>query len=83
MKKIMLFFLIATIIVSCEETEYSISLEPKERRLMEEGKSYSDAYEAAVEEIQHMRELMEEKVRSHNNISVPDSLTRDSGVTDL
>jgi hypothetical protein len=68
--------------VSCEETEYSIALELMERKLIKEGKSYSDAYEAAVQMIQDKRFEMEKKVKSHPPVNLPDSLDRDSGVVD-
>jgi hypothetical protein len=68
--------------VSCEETEYSIVLEMAERRLMSEGKSYSDAYEDAVQMVQNSRKAMEKLVKSHFKIAIPDSLERDSGVID-
>ena len=68
--------------ISCEETEYSIALEMAERRLMTEGKSYSDAYEDAVQMTQDSRVKMEKLVKSHFNIAIPDSLERDSGVID-
>jgi hypothetical protein len=68
--------------VSCEETEYSVSLEMTERRLMEEGKSYSDSYEAAVAIVRDQREKMETLVRSKLKIALPDSLDRDAGAID-
>jgi hypothetical protein len=68
--------------VSCEETEYSIALEMMERKLMVEGKSYSDAYEAAVQMAQQQREKMEGIVKSHFKVAIPDSLARDAGVID-
>jgi hypothetical protein len=68
--------------VSCEETEYSVSLEMMERKLMEEGKSFSDAYEAAVKMVQEQRWKMENTVRSHFKIAIPDSLANDTGVID-
>jgi hypothetical protein len=68
--------------VSCEETEYSVSLEMMERKLMQEGKSYSDAYEAAVQMIQQQRVTMEHIIKSHFNVAIPDSLARDAGVID-
>jgi len=68
--------------VSCEETEYSVSLEMMERKLMQEGKSYSDAYEAAVQMIQRQRDIMEHVVKSHFKITIPDSLSRDTGTID-
>jgi hypothetical protein len=68
--------------VSCEETEYSILLEMTERKLMKEGKSYSDAYEAAAQMVQEQRKKMESIVKSHFKIAIPDSLARDAGVID-
>jgi hypothetical protein len=68
--------------VSCEETEYSVSLEMMERKLMKEGKSYSDAYEAAVQMIQQQRVTMEHIIKSHFKVAIPDSLARDAGVID-
>jgi hypothetical protein len=68
--------------VSCEETEYSIALEMKERQLMEKGESYSDAYEEAVGMVRNMREAMKKRADSQPKIVVPDSLDRDSGLTD-
>jgi hypothetical protein len=68
--------------VSCEETEYSVLLEMTERKLMEEGKSYSDSYETAVELVRQHREKMEALVKSHFKIAVPDSLDRDAGAID-
>jgi hypothetical protein len=68
--------------VSCEETEYSILLELTERKLMEEGKSYSDAYESAVQIVQDQRTRMESLARSHFKIAIPDSLSRDTGIID-
>lgn len=68
--------------VSCEETEYSIALEMKERQLMTEGKSYSDAYEDAVQMVQQQRISMEKLLKSYFKIAIPDSLERDTGVID-
>jgi hypothetical protein len=68
--------------ISCEETEYSIALEMAERRLMSEGQSYSDAYEDAVQMVQNSRYTMENIVKLHLKIAIPDSLSRDSGVID-
>lgn len=68
--------------VSCEETEYSIALELKERQLMVLGESYSDAYEDAVLMIQKQRASMEKMVKAQPKLIVPDSLERDSGVID-
>ena len=68
--------------ISCEETEYSVSLEKMERKFMEEGKSYSDAYEIAVEMIRQQRKKMEIIIKSHSKVVIPDSLSRDIGVID-
>lgn len=68
--------------VSCEETEYSIALEMKERQLMETGKTYGDSYEDAVQMVRQQRETMERLVKSRFRISIPDSLERDAGVID-
>jgi hypothetical protein len=68
--------------VSCEETEYSIALEMKERQLMTAGESYSDAYEDAVQMVQEQRKSMESLLKSHFKIAIPDSLERDAGVID-
>jgi hypothetical protein len=68
--------------ISCEETEYSIALEMKERDLMKNGKSYSDAYEDAVQMIQDKRISMQKIVKAHPPVTLPDSLERDSGVID-
>ncbi|HNX65300.1 MAG TPA: hypothetical protein PKH02_00380 [Bacteroidales bacterium] len=68
--------------VSCEETEYSIALELRERQLMEKGTSYSDAYESAVSMVKKMRESMKKTADSQPEVFVPDSLDRDSGLQD-
>jgi hypothetical protein len=68
--------------VSCEETEYSIALELRERELMTKGKPYVDAYEDAVKMVQQQRRTMENLAKSHFRIAVPDSLDRDRGVID-
>ena len=54
----------------------------KERQLMTEGKTYSDAYEDAVQMIQQQRKSMESLLKSHFKIAIPDSLERDAGVID-
>jgi hypothetical protein len=68
--------------VSCEETEYSIATELKERQFMEEGKTYDDAYDDAIDIAQRIREDMEKLAKSHFKIAIPDSLTRYAGVID-
>lgn len=67
--------------VSGEEMEYSIFAEMKERNLMKNGRSYSDAYEAAVEEVRSLRDKMALRVTAHPPLDIPDSLSRDTGQT--
>lgn len=68
--------------VSCEETEYSIATELKERKLMEEGKSYDDAYSDAIDITLAQREAMVKLAKSHFKIAIPDSITRYAGTID-
>jgi hypothetical protein len=68
--------------VSCEETEYSIATEIKERQLMEKGESYDDAYSDAIDITLKNRQVMEKLAKSHFKIAIPDSLTRYAGVID-
>ena len=65
--------------VSCEETEYSISTEMLERKSMEKGKSYDDAFSDAIDNTLQQRQVMEELARSHFKITIPDSITRYAG----
>lgn len=68
--------------VSCEETEYSIATELKERQLMEKGESYDDAYSDAIDNTLKNRQDMLKLAKSHFKIAIPDSLTRYAGVID-
>lgn len=68
--------------VSCDETEYSIATELEERKFMEEGKSYDDAYSDAIDITQANREKMKKLADSHFKIAIPDSLTSYAGVID-
>ena len=68
--------------VSCEETEYSIATELKERKLIEAGKSYDDAYSDAIDITLKMRESMTRMAKSHFRIAIPDSLTMYAGTID-
>jgi hypothetical protein len=68
--------------ISCEEMEYSIAAEILERSLMKQGKSYSDAYEASVDQVHVMRDRMESRIRNHPPVMIPDTLQRESGVID-
>ena len=65
--------------VSCEETEYSISTEMLERKSMEKGKSYDDAFSDAIDNTLQQRQVMEELANSHFKIAIPDSITRYAG----
>src|SRR5665811_1460004 len=61
--------------VSCDETEYSIATELKERILIESGKSYDDAYSDAIDITDKLREDMMKRAKSHFSIAIPDSVT--------
>jgi len=69
--------------VSCEETEYSIASEIVEREWMAKGKSYSDAYDAAIDTVQKLRKEQDKLIKMHPVVLIPDSTTRDSGTIDL
>jgi hypothetical protein len=66
--------------ISCEETEYSITTELKERQLMIEGKSYDDAYSDAIDLTLKHRQDMVILASKHFKIAIPDSLTRYAGI---
>jgi hypothetical protein len=68
--------------VSCDETEYSIATEIKERKLLEAGKSYDDAYSDAIDLTLKLREEMVKLAKSHFRIAVPDSVTMYAGTVD-
>jgi hypothetical protein len=68
--------------VSCDETEYSIATELKERKLMSEGKSYDDAYSDAIDLTLKLREDMVKLAKSHFMIAIPDSITKYAGTID-
>ncbi len=68
--------------VSCEEMEYSIAAELTERKLMQQGNSYSDAYEASVGNILILRDRMENRIRNHPPLIIPDTLQREAGKVD-
>ena len=68
--------------VSCEETEYSIATEMMERKGIEAGKSYDDAYSDAIDMTQLKRQSMEKLATSHFRLVVPDSLTKYAGTID-
>jgi len=68
--------------ISCEETDYSIATEIKERELLSQGKTFGEAYETAVLEIQKKRDLIALRISKHKPLIIPDSLNRDSGMID-
>jgi len=68
--------------VSCDETEYSIATELKERKLIEAGKSYDDAYSDAIDITLKLREEMVKLAGSHFKIAIPDSITKYAGTID-
>lgn len=68
--------------ISCEETEYCIAIELTMRDLMSKGKSYSDAYLAAINENDIRRNKMEAIIAQHPPLVVPDTLARDAGIID-
>ena len=66
--------------ISCEETEFSIATEMMERNEMMKGKAYSDAYEDAITENTHQRDLMSLIIQKHPPLVLPDTITRDRGI---
>ena len=68
--------------VTCDETEYSIACELKERKLMADGKSYDDAYSDAIDITLKLRKIMVKLAKSHNRIAIPDSITMYAGTID-
>jgi hypothetical protein len=65
--------------VSCEETEYSIALELKERELIKQGFDIEDAYTQAVKLVNKMREENRTLVSDHPEVRVAQPLIRDVG----
>ena len=47
---------------------------------MQQGSSYSDAYEAAVEYTRMLREKMDGRIKNHPPLVIPDTLQREAGV---
>lgn len=66
--------------ISCEETEYSITLELKEREEMGKGKNYNEAYLEALKVVENLR------IKNRNYISLQKSvkktipIVRDTGI---
>lgn len=65
--------------VSCEETEFSITSELIERKLMEEGKDYNSAYTEALKSVEQQRYNAHAIANSHKHLFVPEILERDNG----
>ena len=65
--------------ITCEETEYSIALEMKERELLSQGKSYDDAYTEAVKVSDKMRIEQMNLISSQLPIKITTPLYRDTG----
>ncbi len=65
--------------VTCEETEYSIAVEMKERELMLNGRSYDDAYEEAVRVSDSMRIQQKKLDMSQPPLKIFDPPYRDTG----
>ena len=65
--------------VSCEETEYSVRLELRERELMSEGKDYDDAYSEALKVSDSLRTDMQKLRNSLKPLKINYPLYRDTG----
>jgi len=65
--------------ISCEETEFSITCELKERELMAEGKGYDYAYEKALDKESKLRESKVKEAKRIHAVIVPKVLDRDKG----
>lgn len=65
--------------VTCEETEYSVFLELKERELIIAGKSYDDAYSDALEGAEKMKEENRKLVLRQLPLKKIDPPYRDNG----
>jgi len=68
--------------ISCEETEYSIRTELILREKMAAGKSYSDAYDEAIDANTRLRDLMAQRIGQHPPYFIPDTLARDKGIVE-
>ena len=65
--------------ISCEETEFSIAAELRERELMAGGKPYDDAYEQALHLVAGLRRNATDASRQKSPIRLPRHLDRDVG----
>jgi hypothetical protein len=65
--------------ISCEETEFSITSELKERELMAMGMSYDGAYTVALHDVTKQRNELSKISYRHKPVILPNNLTRDMG----
>lgn len=65
--------------VTCEETEYSLALELKERELMSKGIEYDSAYVEAVKVSDKMRQDQQVLINSQKPVVIPQQIVRDTG----
>ena len=68
--------------ISCEETEFSIATELREREFMARGKPYDDAYEAAILQVMAVRRDKADSASHRHGIAVPALLDREIGTGD-
>ena len=66
--------------ITCEETEYSIALETKERENMSKGMIYDDAYVKAVFEIDKLRQQNNSLILTQKKTKKTNPVVRDTGV---
>lgn len=66
--------------ISCEETEYSIALELKEREEMKKGKGYDDAYLEAVKLVDNLRIKNRNYVKLQKPVEKTIPPVRDTGI---
>lgn len=66
--------------VSCEELEYSITLELAEREFMKKGIEYDSAYTEALKSSDDLRKKNEELISKHQPVKVVQPLYRDIGI---
>jgi len=65
--------------ISCEETEFSITCELKEREFMEQGMKYDDAYIKALKTVATQRKTARLLSQKHQPLYIPKILERDIG----
>ena len=68
--------------ISCEETSYSVITELEVRKSMLLGKSFSDAYDQAIDHVVKKRQEMKLLIERHRLATIPDTLARDAGIMD-